>query len=39
MKAVLQQRISALQNLALKYLQIVGVDLNSVRFYTGTGCE
>ncbi len=39
MKVVLQQRISALQNLALKYLQIVADDLNSVRFYTEAHCE
>jgi len=39
MKMVLLQRISALQNLALKYLQIAAGDLNSVRFYTGDGCE
>jgi len=39
MKAVIQQRMSALQNLALKYLQIVGADLNSVRFCTEAHCE
>jgi hypothetical protein len=39
MKVVLQQRIFVLQNLALKYLQIVGADLNSVRFYTEAHCE
>lgn len=39
MKVVLQLRISALQNLALKYLQIVADDLNSVRFCTEAHCE
>jgi len=39
MKVVLQQQISVLQNLALKYLQIAAGDLNSVRFYTGDGYE
>ena len=39
MKVVLQLKFSVLQNLALKYLQIAAGDLNSVRFYTGDGCE
>lgn len=39
MKVVLQRRISALQNLALKYLQFAAGDLNSVHFYRGAGCE
>jgi len=34
MKRALRQRFCALQNLALEYLQIVGGDLNSVRFLT-----
>ena len=34
MKRLLRQRFCVLQNLALKYLQIVGGDLNSVRFLT-----